>query len=57
MHLFTPPPYFHGRPLPAAVAEEFLFRVGYVTYPTLWGIALLHVILCIDFDIISWLIT
>ena len=36
--LLTPPPYSVGRPFPEALAEETNFRVGYVMYPTLWGI-------------------
>ena len=34
----TPPPFPGGLPVPEALAEEINFRVGYVMYPTLWGI-------------------
>ena len=33
-----PPPYPGGRPPPEAVAGDADVRVGYITYPTLWGI-------------------
>ena len=41
----TPPPPSGGLPLPEALAEETNFRVGYVMYPTLWGIAVEPVML------------
>ena len=40
IHFLYPPPYSQGLPLTASLAEDVLFRVGYVMYPTLWGIAL-----------------
>ena len=36
---FTPLPFPGGLPVPEALAEETNFPVGYVMYPTLWGIA------------------
>ena len=40
----THPPYPEGRSIPEALAEETNFRVGYVMYPTLWGIGVGHIV-------------
>ena len=33
-----PPPFLPGLPCTPALAEDANFWVGYVMYPTLWGI-------------------